>query len=196
MNAFIVLSTILAIFVYFPLWRQISRREAHQNIYTWMLWVMLDCVAAVSIFLQHGNYILPGVYVAGTIITVILIRKVGDPPEWTSHETAVVVLVAICMIIWKTSGNNAATVASTLAVIISGYSQMKDNWRVPEKAPFAVYVAYIVVNALATAGGKNWSIQERFYPAGVTALCVIYAIIATRKFFIPRDPPIPGESHH
>lgn len=195
MNGFTLASTILAISIYYFLWKQIARGDAHQNIYTWILWAILDFVAAVSIFLQHGNFVLPAVYVGGTIITVVLIKRAGDHPEWTIHETIVIVLVATCMIVWKTSGNNAATVASTLAVIISGYSQMKDNWLEPKKAPFAVYAAYVVVNALATLGGKDWSIEERFYPAGVTVLCIIYTAIAARKFFVRRwYHTIPGET--
>lgn len=195
MNEFILASTVIAIAAYFPLWKQIRSGSAKQNLLTWLLWGALDGVVAATIIAQKGNYFLAATYTIGTFITVAFIAVAGDHASWTWFETMVVTLVAVSMGIWYFSGSKMATIVGTSAMLIAGVPQLVDTWKKPAECPTLVYFVYIVANCLATAGGKNWAVEERFYPISAAIFCFLVAAISLRRFFHQTTGlTIPGES--
>ncbi len=182
LNRYQKVSTVLALCLYFPLAWQLLTGQVTQNFATWLLWGILDGIAALSLYKQKGNWYLPAGYVGGCTFTLICMLRALDF-KWTTFETEVSAIVALCIIGWKYSGPRLATVLSTIGVVVGGFAQLKDAWTEPMKMPFLVYLGFVVANALATMGGKSWTVEERFYPASCTVLCIAIVVITSQRFF-------------
>ncbi len=136
---------------------------------------------------QGGNWYLLVIYVVGCIYIVTnIIRFANFNPGWI--EIICFSLVLVCIIAWQTNGASYATVISTLGVSIATIPVLKDAILIPEKTPVDVYIGFVGVNALATAGGKAWTLEERFYPSVCTILCFLVVLCASRKYFAPGAP--------
>ena len=85
------------------------------------------------------------------------------------------------VVVWYLTTDATATIASTCAMLIAGVPQIKDAWRKPQEMPLAVYAMYMVANILCTAGGADWSIKERFYPASAAVFCLLITALSARK---------------
>jgi hypothetical protein len=188
MNAFAWTGSILALLTYFPLWAQIKRKSVKQNLLTWALWAVLDIIVMASIIVQKGNFLLPVAYTIGSTVTVFVIFKSGDKSSWSWFETLITTLVIICVAVWYTSGSKAATVASAMAMVVASVPQIIDAWKNPLDMPVLVYFSCFIANCLSIAGGKNWSIEERFYPVVVTIICFVIFVISARKFWLKPVP--------
>lgn len=188
----------VAFVTYFPLWKQIRSGKVEQNLFTWVMWATLDALAAATIIKQGGSYALPVFYAIGSGATVYIISKTEHKSIWTWFESVVIALVVACMVIWYLTTDATATVASTLAVLFGSIPQLVDAWKKPRTMPLGAYWAYLLANILCTAGAKDWSIQERFYPASVTILCLLFIlfVIIRRRCQAPEstatpDHPVP-----
>lgn len=183
MSVYSVLGAGLAVLMYLPLWRHIKNdKDAKQNLISWVLWVGLDVIALVSVVLQGGNAALLFVYVGGSIITTFLVYKYCEKPGWELFHTVTLFLVVVCIVFWKTSGDKWATIASSIAVVIAGFPQLADTWAEPRKAPVAIYCGSLTANILTVAGGKEWSVAERFYSSCVALLCAGLILLACRRY--------------
>lgn len=181
MNALVLAGSAVAILTYFPLWKQIRSGKAKQNLLTWVLWGTLDLVVAATIIVQHGSWLLPMVYAFGSGVTVLIIKRHGDKASWTWFETMVASLVIVSTVVWYLTTDATATVASTCAMLIAGIPQLKDAWRKPHEMPLAAYAMYTLANILCTAGGADWSIKERFYPASAAVFCLLITALSARR---------------
>jgi hypothetical protein len=190
MSSLILASTGLALALYVPLCIQILSGKAKQNLTTWLLWATLDAIVACTLIAQHGNYFLPVAYTVGSGITVLCIAK-SKNAKWTWFESFVTFLVVVCLIVWAVSGARTATIASTCAMLIAGIPQLVDCYRKPWDTPIPIYLGYVVANGLSVMGGKNWAIEERFYPASAAIYCLVVATLALRKRWIkPANVPV------
>lgn len=196
MNSLIISSTIVAFVVYILLCVQLISSKAKQNLGTWILWTILDAIAAGTLIVQHGNYLLPVAYTIGSTVVVICIIKSKNFETWTLFESFITLLVIVCIVVWASSGAKVATIASSLALVIAGAPQLRESYRRPWDTPILIYAGYFLANSLATLGGKNWSIEERFYPACAGIYCLLVAIVAVRKLWIkqPIAPPTTAQA--
>ena len=188
MNALVWTGSILAFLTYFPLWRGIRSGKIKQNLFTWSLWALLNSIVAATIIAQKGSFLLPVVYTIGGVITSFFIVRSKNKTSWTWFETVIALLVVISMGVWYFSGNEVATVASTVAMTIAGLPQLADAWKKPQDMPFLEFISYSIANGLSIAGGKNWSIGERFYPASSTIFCLLIVAFSARKFWQKKEP--------
>ncbi|MCX6832757.1 MAG: hypothetical protein NT028_11630, partial [candidate division Zixibacteria bacterium] len=173
---------IIAILLYVPLCVQVLSGKVKQNFATWVLWATLDGIVAATIIFQGGSFLLPAAYSLGSAAVTLSILK-SKNFKWTWFETMVACLVVACVVVWVVSGAKVATVASTLAVMIAGVPQSIEAYKKPHEQPFLIYVGFLVANSLATAGAKNWSIEERFYPASMTLLTIAVVLFIARKLW-------------
>jgi Zn-dependent protease with chaperone function len=186
-NIYNIMSLSLAAILYVYLARQIRKGTAEQNLATWLSWGLLDTVAGVSLFAQHGNWYLLSVYVASCIMIICCI--IGSAKfTWGKVETICFLLVVVSIVIWTQSGAWYATIISTFGVAVATYPQIKDAVLRPKTAPAEVYLGFVAVNALATLAGKGWTIEERLYPAVCTVLCILIVGPASRKYFTRPRP--------
>ncbi len=182
MNKITLAGSIIGIATYVPLCISILRGKVKQNLATWVLWALLDGIAAASIFYQHGNYLLTASFALGsTFASLSIIRSKNF--QWTWFETMVASLVVACIITWAVSGAYVATIASTTAVIIAGVPTLVECYKKSWDNPFSTYLSFLIANILGTMGGKEWSVIERFYTASCTVYCFIAVILIARKFW-------------
>lgn len=192
MNTLTILSAVIGCALYFPLCRGIYKKTIEQSFATWFLWTLLDAIAAITLIIQDGNFLLPAAYTAGSLVVSAFIFRSGNF-SWTKFESFVCVLVAICVTVWAISGPKIATIASSLALVLAGIPQLLDAYRKPWESPAHIYFGYFVANSLAVLAAKNWSVEERFYPASCTVYTLIVTALVARKYFMnrPDSPPYP-----
>ena len=181
MNIYQKVSVVLALSLYLPLGYQILTGKVTQNLATWILWILLDVIAAGSMFVQDGNFELPTAYVVGGTCIIVCIAKMKTM-KWTMYETKVSCMVVACMIGWGLSGPWLATILSSSAMALATIPQLKDCWRQPDQTPTLVYVGYTVANLASTIGGKSWTVEERFYPIVCMIICMLMVTLSLQIF--------------
>ncbi len=187
MNIYTTISISFCILIYLYLAHKIRKGNAEQNLATWVSWVLLDTVAGASLFVQDGNWYLLAMYVAGgTMISSFIFRSAKF--KWGIVEKTSLLLVVVSIIIWTRSGPWYATIVSTIGVAIATCPQLKDAILEPATQPIEVYIGFTIINGLAVAGGKAWTIDERFYPAVCTILCALIVGFSSRKYFFVEKP--------
>lgn len=175
------LGAVLAFSTYWPLYKMTRAGTAKQNIATFILWGLLDAIAAVSTFLQpHGNYLLPLLYVTGCIVIIIAIVR-SSMWKWGFWEWVATFFVGLSIILWMRSGSEWAIIFSALGVGVAMLPQLIDAWNEPDKAPYKLYYRFVIGNmcSLATlAIGHRFTIEEHFYGAVCTAATLVFVIVA------------------
>lgn len=186
MHILATVSAVLALALYIPLCWQIWTGKVNQSLATFILWGLLDGIAAVAAYREGGNWFLPAFYTIGCLAVIACLLKARSI-VWGMLETIISVMVLICIVAWIKTGNDTAIVISSLALAIASSPQLVDAWKAPAKVPLLTYVGFTVANVLATLAGKDWSIAERFYP-GIAALTTLaFVALAARKWFVPKQ---------
>ena len=168
----------LALFVPMAI-RIIKDGGAGQSFATWMLWAALDTILTVSLFLQHGNYLLPLGFAAGGIALTILLLVKGRF-AWGRMDSVFLVLVLGCLAGWKLGGARTATAATTLGICLAGIPGLVELWRNPQRKVGNLWGWYVLANGLSFLGGTSMTLEERFAP-GVFAAFSLLMFFASRK---------------
>lgn len=163
-----------------PLFIGIYRNKIEQSFAAFMLWGLLDIIAAVSTIFQKGNYMLPLGY-ALTATTIAILLAIKKQINWSRVETITSIMVMICLVLWYINGDKIGTIASSLAVVIAAIPQGVDTFKKPESTPTGIYLLFVLANLLSFIGGKSWSIEERFYSGCVVFLTIVLVIFSMRK---------------
>lgn len=175
-----LLAGIIAIIAYIPLVSGIIRNKVEQSFAAFLLWTLLDSIATITTFLEHGNYWLPFSNVVGTI-TVTLLLVVKRKVSWSWIENMTVVLVLICLAVWYYAGEQAGIIASSLAVVIASVPQMVDTFKKPSSTPVLSYIIFFIANTVSFYAGRSWTIEERFYAGCSMFLCLVIIVFALRR---------------
>ncbi len=181
MNTYALIGAVIAVLAYIPLTVNVWQRKITQNFATYALWGALDTIAAATIFLTNGNFLLPAMYSILSFSVLVAILR-ARTFSWTWFETLTSALVIVCIIIWAVSGDRAATIASAIAVAIASIPQLVDFWKKPREAPLLTYVAFTAANGISILAGKDWSVEERFYPTVCTIATTLFIFAAARKW--------------
>jgi hypothetical protein len=163
---------------------------AGQSFATWMLWAALDTILTVSLFLQHGNYLLPFGFAAGGIVLTTLLLIKGRF-AWGRMDNVILLLVLGCLAGWKLGGAKTATVAATLGICLAGIPGLIELWRNPQRKVGNIWGWYVLANGLAFLGGTAMTVEERFSP-GVFAIYSLLMFVASRKPGAAK-PPLPAQ---
>ena len=152
---------------------------AGQSFATWLLWAALDTILTISLFQQHGNYLLPlGFAVGSATLTSLLLFK--GRFAWGHMESVILALMLGCLIGWKLGGAKTATVAATLGICLAGVPGLLELWRNPQRKVGNIWGWYVLANGLAFLGGTAMTLEERFAP-GVFAAYSLLLFFASRK---------------
>ncbi len=152
---------------------------AGQSFAMWFLWTALDLILTVSLFEQHGNYLVSLGFAIGDAFMAVLLLVKGRF-VWRGFETVILALVIGCLVGWKLGGSAAATVATTLGICIAGVPGLVELWKNPQRKVGHIWAAYVLANGLSFWGGKAMSLEERFAP-GVFAAFSLLMFLASRR---------------
>jgi len=170
----------LALLMYVPLiFGAIRDNGAGQSFAMWALWAVLDSTVTISLIVQRGNFWLPLGLAAGSVTLAFLLLVKGRF-AWNWFETGILLLVLVCLAIWKFSGPKWATIATTTAIVIAGIPGMVELWRNPQPVLGRIWAGYTIANLLALWGGTSWTIEERFAPGVFAVQTVAFVALAYR----------------
>lgn len=184
----------LALLMYVPLIVSAIRdKGAGHSFAMWALWTVLDCTITISLVVQHGNFWLTAGFAVGSVMLALLLLAQGRF-AWGWLETAILLLVLVCLGVWKFSGPKLATVATTLAILVAGVPGMVELWRNPQPSIARVWAGFAVANLMGFFGGTDWSVEERFAP-GLFALQTLGLVVLGCRP-IPAASPVsaPGQN--
>jgi hypothetical protein len=180
MNYLQVTGGIIGLVAYAFLIVALLRSHTEQSFAAFLLWALLDVIAATTTIIEGGNYWLAlSNAIGSTIITLILVWK--RQVAWSRVESMTAFLVFVCLFVWYYSGERAGIVASSLAVVVASIPQMVDTFKKPESTPVLPYLIFTTANIVSLIGGTDWSIEERFYQCCSTLLCVFIVAFSLRK---------------
>ena len=101
--------------------------------------------------------------------------------EWTIVETLTAVLVLICLALWYVLGERAGIVSSSLAVVFASLPQVVQTYKRPQATPTLIYAVFLFANILSLFAGKEWTIEERFYPGCAVFLCLVIVLLSLKR---------------
>ena len=167
---------VMALALYAPMTVEIVRaRGAGQSFATWGLWAVLDTILTITLWQQHGNFLLSlGFAVGGIVLAVVLLLQGGW--AWGKFETVIALMVLAGIAVWKFSGPRNATIAVTFAVLIAGIPGFVEMLRKPQPAAGKLWAGFTVANLLAYFGGTAMTLEERLAPAAFTVLCGLMVV--------------------
>lgn len=166
----------LALALFVPMIVEIVRtRGAGQSFATWGLWAVLDSMLTITLWQQHGNYLLSlGFAVGGVFLSLVLLAQGGW--AWGKLETVIALMVFASLAVWKFSGPRNATIAVTVAICVAGLPGFVAMLRKPQPSAGKLWAAYTVANSLSFFGGTAMTVEERLAPAAFTALSVLMLV--------------------
>jgi hypothetical protein len=175
-----VLSGGIGIVAYGLLIIALFRTKTEQSFAAFLLWALLDLIAAITTIIADGNYWMALANAIGSaVITILLIIKKQVSWSWVESMTAI--LVVICLVVWYAAGEQAGIIASSLAVVIASVPQMVETYKKPEVTPTFIYLVFLTAYMVSLIAGKAWTIEERFYPCCSIFLCSVIVIFSVRK---------------
>jgi hypothetical protein len=167
---------LIAMGIYVPMIVETVRaRGAGQSFATWGLWAVLDSILTITLWQQHGNYLLSlGFALGGIALTVALLVQGGW--AWGRFETFIALMVFMSLTVWKFSGPRNATIAVTVAVCIAGIPGFVEMWRQPQPSAGKLWAGFTVANILAFFGGTAMTVEERLVPVAFAVLCGLMVV--------------------
>jgi len=176
-----VSSGVLALLLYVPfVMRALKDGGEGQSFAMWALWAVLDTTMTIALIAQGGNYLLTAGFSIGSIVLAFTLLAQGRA-SWSWFETLILVMVLICLGVWKVSGPKMATVATTVAILIAGIPGAVELWRHPQPAVGRLWGGYAVANLLAFVGGHSWTIEERLAPGAFTLQTLLMLAVGYRR---------------
>lgn len=173
---------IIGIVAYLLLIGGIMKSNVRQSFVAFLLWAMLDTIATITTIINDGNYWLPLSNALGSAIVAILLA-LKKQVSWSWIETTTAILVIICLNVWYFTGAEEGIIASSLAMVIASIPQILDTYKNPAETPTLVYCIFLAANILSFIAGKEWTIEERFYPGCAVFLCAVIVLLSLKKYY-------------
>jgi len=162
---------VMALALYAPMTVEIVRaRGAGQSFATWGLWAVLDTILTITLWQQHGNYLLSLGFALGGVALAVALLWQGNW-SWGKFETIIALMVLASLAVWKFSGPRNATIAVTTAICLAGIPGFVEMLRQPQPSAAKLWAGFTVANLLAYFGGTAMTLEERLAPAAFTVLC-------------------------
>ena len=199
MNTLALAGGLLGLLVFIPLCINVWQRTITQNLATFLLWGLLDGLAAASTYQAGGNYVLPALYAIGSIAVIACILLRSRSISWTWVETFCSVMALVCVAIWMNwdkqhfivlplSTAQIVIVLSSTALFIASMPMLKDAIVDPKTSAPLSYLGYTIANGLSTAAGASWAVEERFYASAAVVATTLIFLAGSRKWLAQQKP--------
>jgi hypothetical protein len=132
--------------------------------------------------LECGNFWLSLGYALGaTSISILLFIKKQGACKW--FEILTIFLVIISIFIWWKLGNKGGIIACIVTIFIASLPQFIEVTKKPFSTKLiTIYLTFGLADLSSFISGKDWSIEERIYPASQLIVGII--LISTSIFFV------------
>lgn len=143
------------------------------SISTYGLWAILSWIVGFAVFRKGGDYRTVMVYgIGSTTITTTLILK-GRLITWTGMDTFVAIMVILCLVAWKHSGEIPALIIAVIAGTIAAIPFIGLCWEFPLESPIVPNVGFLIANATGLIGAKSWRLEDSLYFLVNTVMCIL-----------------------
>lgn len=198
LNAFALSGGLIGFLVFIPLCMSILKGTAEQNLATFILWGLLDGLAAVSTIVASGNYLLPALYTLGSVAVVTCIVMRTPKIQFTWLEGFCAAMVVLCILTWMNwdslsfmaiplSAEQMVVVLSSTALVIAGIPLLWDAIKKPGTSAPLTYLGYTTANVLSTFAGSSWAVEERFYAGSAAAFTLLVFLAGSRRWLTQRN---------
>lgn len=179
----LIVSFVLAVTAYLVLCYGILFKDAVQPMSATLLWFVLDGLAAWTEYKSGGSGLLPLGYVVGCVAAAgasIWKKKV----TFAKSDSWVVLLVLVCVIVWRYGGSEAGLIASSLAVFVAGIPLLLHYAKRPEDGQLSAWLVFSVANVLGLIGGlsKGQALENWFFPVCALTGSTLTIALISRKW--------------
>jgi|GEM_PF-1378199 len=153
---------------------------------TWFLYLVLDVITMFSGKNVRINMdpMVFGFAVGSLIMASILIYQ-KRYAKWKTVEITTVILIIICITIWKTMGSYYALISSILAEVFVGVYLIIQTFKYPKTEYNLIgYIGFFIISILSVFSTKAWIIQEVGFALSETILTFVILIPLIRKWWV------------
>ena len=146
------------------------------SISTYGLWSVLSIIVGSTVFIKGGDYRTVVVYGIGAIATTAILIEKGKLITWSGLDTVVAILVIICLIMWKRSGEIPALKIAVFAGTLAALPYLGLCWKTPLDSPIIANIGFLIANGSGLIASKNWEPEHHLYFSANTALCFLLVL--------------------
>jgi hypothetical protein len=142
---------------------------------TFGLWAALAWITGFTMLKQGANPAIPMVYGTGSTLTALVLLFKGKY-QWTMMDTAIAILVLVCIILWKTRGPKWALILSVVASVVAGIPFVVMTWNNPTVSPIIPNSGFLLANLFSFAAAKAWTLEDRLY-TGISIILCLFLVL-------------------
>jgi len=152
---------------------------------TWFLYLTLDCITMFSgekVRIDMDPMVF-GFAIGSLIMSSILFYQKRFV-KCTIIEFTTIILIIICVVVWKLAGSYFALIASITSESIVGIYLIIETYKYPKvKYNLAGYIGFIIISIISVILTKSWSITEVGFALCETILSFIILIPLSKKWW-------------
>jgi len=124
-------------------------------------------------------------FAVGSLIMASILLYQKRYAKWTLVEITTVILIIICITVWRSMGSYYALIASILSGAIVGIYLIIQTIKYPRiEYNLIGYVGFFIVSILSVFSTKAWNVQEVGFALSETILTFVILIPLIRKWWI------------
>lgn len=177
---------VLAIIPHVPLlFGLFYQRDDSHTFFTWILYLILDCITMFSGIKERINMdpMVFGFAVGSLIMASILLYQKRFV-SWTKVEMTAITLITICVVVWLSFGSFLALMASILSEAIVGTYLIIQTYKHPKvKFNLTGYTGFFIVSITSILSTKNWNPEEVGFAVSESILNFIILIPLIKKWW-------------
>jgi hypothetical protein len=140
----LIIGSLLIISAYILLFRELLKNHDGISAISFILWAILDTIAALTT-ISHGGlwWIVLSLFAGGSTSVAIYLYKKGER-TWTKLDKYTVIATILCIVVWLSAGKTAGTIAASIGIVIAGFSQIKESWLEPQPNVLASWFLFAI----------------------------------------------------
>jgi hypothetical membrane protein len=156
---------------------------------TWFLYLILDCITMFSGEKVRINMdpMIFGFAIGSLIMSLVLLYQKRFV-KCSGIEAITIILIFICIIVWKTFDSYFALIASISSEIIIGTYLIIQTFKYPKvKYNLTGYIGFIIVSIISVIFTKEWTIPEVGFALSEAILSFVILIPLINRWRIEKQ---------